>query len=237
VYIVHLAAKEALDAVASARDRGQNAFAETCPQYLYFSLEEQLDQPDFEGAKYVCSTPIRKRSEGHQDRLWQGLATNDLQVVSTDHCPFCFNDHPTLGTQKKLGIDDFTAIPNGMPTVENRFELLYHGSVALGHLSLNRFVEVVATTPAKMFGLYPQKGTIAVGSDADIVILDPGRPHVISAATHHMNVDYSAWEGYEVTGSVVKVLSRGRLIVDDGEYLGSKGDGSYLRRGTNQYLI
>jgi dihydropyrimidinase len=109
--------------------------------------------------------------------------------------------------------------------------------VALGHLSLNRFVEVVATTPAKMFGLYPQKGTIAVGSDADIVILDPGQPHVISAATHHMNVDYSAWEGYEVTGSVVKVLSRGRLIVDDGEYLGSKGDGSYLRRGTNQYLI
>ncbi len=237
LYIVHMAAKQAVDAVAWARNRGLNVFGETCPQYLYFSLEDQLDQEGFEGAKYVCSTPIRKRSEGHQDALWTALATNDLQVVSTDHCPFCFDDHPTLGTQKKLGLDDFRAIPNGMPTVENRYELLYHGAVGLGHLSLNRFVEVVATTPAKMFGLYPQKGTIAVGSDADIVILDPAKPHLISAETHHMNVDYSAWEGYTVSGSVEKVLSRGRLIVDGDAYLGAKGDGRYLRRATNQYLI
>ncbi|CAN5502879.1 MAG: dihydropyrimidinase [Acidimicrobiia bacterium] len=237
VYIVHMAAKEALAAVAEARDRGVNAFAETCPQYLYFSLEEHLSLPGFEGAKYVCSTPIRSRAEGHQDALWLGLATNDLQVVSTDHCPFCFNDHPTLGTQKQLGVGDFTKIPNGLPAVENRFELIYHGAVAQGHLSLNRFVEVVATTPARMFGLYPQKGTIAVGSDADIVIFDPDHPHLISAETHHMNVDYSCWEGYELAGSVDTVLSRGRVLIADGEYHGAKGDGRYLRRGQNQYLI
>ncbi len=237
VYIVHLSAKEALAEVAAARDRGLNAFAETCPQYLYLSLEEHLDQDGFEGAKYVCSTPIRKRAEGHQDQLWQGLATNDLQVVSTDHCPFCFNDHPTLGRQKKLGLEDFTAIPNGMPTVEHRYELLYHGAISLGRLGLNRFVEVVASTPAKMFGLYPQKGTIAIGSDADIVILDPTRPRVISAATHHMNVDYSGWEGYEVAGRVEKVLLRGEVVVDGDTYTGAKGDGRYLKRGGNQYLI
>jgi len=237
VYIVHMAAKEALAAVAEARDRGVNAFAETCPQYLYLSLEEHLSLPGFEGAKYVCSTPIRSRAEGHQDALWLGLATNDLQVVSTDHCPFCFNDHPTLGTQKQLGVGDFTKIPNGLPAVENRFELIYHGAVAQGHLSLNRFVEVVATTPARMFGLYPQKGTIAVGSDADIVIFDPDHPHLISAETHHMNVDYSCWEGYELAGSVDTVLSRGRVLIADGEYHGAKGDGRYLRRGQNQYLI
>jgi len=237
VYIVHLSAKEALDAVAAARNRGFNAFAETCPQYLYFSLEEHLDQDGFEGAKYVCSTPIRKRSEGHQDSLWKGLATNDLQVVSTDHCPFCFNDHPTMGTQKQLGVGDFRAIPNGLPAVENRYELIYHGAMADGHLSLNRFVEVVATTPSKMFGLYPKKGTIAVGSDADIVIFDPNTPHLISAETHHMNVDYSCWEGLSVAGSVQTVLSRGRTIIADGEYHGKAGDGVYLRRGENQYLI
>ncbi len=195
VYIVHMAAKEALAAVAEARDRGVNVFAETCPQYLYFSLEEHLSLPGFEGAKYVCSTPVRSRAEGHQDALWRGLATNDLQVVSTDHCPFCFDDHPTWARQKQLGLGDFTKIPNGLPAVENRFELIYHGAVGLGHLSLNRFVEVCATTPARMFGLYPQKGTIAVGSDADIVVFDPDTPHVISADTHHMNVDYSCWEG------------------------------------------
>ena len=223
VYIVHMAAKEALAAVAEARDRGVNAFAETCPQYLYFSLEEHLSRPGFEGAKYVCSTPIRSRAEGHQDALWRGLATNDLQVVSTDHCPFCFNDHPTLGTQKQLGLGDFTKIPNGLPAVENRMELIYHGAVGLGHLSLNRFVEVTATTPAKMFGLFPQKGTIAVGSDADVVVFDPDKPHLITAETHHMSADYSCWEGYELVGSVQTVLSRGRVIVADGEYLGVEG--------------
>jgi dihydropyrimidinase len=237
VYIVHMAAKEALTAVAEARDRGFNAFAETCPQYLYFSLEEHLSRPGFEGAKYVCSTPIRSRAEGHQDALWRGLATDDLQVVSTDHCPFCFNDHPTLGIQKQLGVGDFTKIPNGLPAVENRMELIYHGAVALGHLSLNRFVEVTATTPSKMFGLYPQKGTIAVGSDADIVVFDPGTPHLISAETHHMSVDYSCWEGFELAGSVETVLSRGRVLIADGEYHGSRGDGRYLRRGLNQCLI
>ena len=158
VYIVHMAAKEALAAVAEARDRGVNAFAETCPQYLYLSLEEHLSLPGFEGAKYVCSTPIRSRAEGHQDALWRGLATNDLQVVSTDHCPFCFNDHPTMGTQKQLGLGDFTKIPNGLPAVENRFELIYHGAVGLGHLSLNRFVEVVRHHPGEDVRSLPAEG-------------------------------------------------------------------------------
>ncbi len=235
LYIVHMSAAEALLELTMARDDGQNAFGETCPQYLFLSLDDLGN--GFEGAKYVCSPPMRDRAEEHQEALWLGLATNDLQVVSTDHCPFCWGDHPQFGTQKQLGRDSFAAIPNGLPGVEHRMELIYHGGVHEGRLGLNRFVEVTSTTPAKMFGLYPQKGTIAVGSDADIVVFDPDASHVLSAETHHMWVDYSCYEGLEITGKVDTVLSRGRTIIENDGYHGAAGDGSYLRRGTNQYLI
>src|SRR5665811_1274287 len=177
VYIVHLSSEDALNEVREARDRGVPAFAETCPQYLLLSIEE-LERPNFEGAKYVFTPPLREKH--HLDKLWQGLREDHLQVVSTDHCPFCFKD------QKQLGVDDFTKIPNGGPGVENRLQLIHHHGVNQGRLTLNRFVELVSTTPARLFGLYPRKGTIAVGSDADIVIWDPNADHVISAATHHM---------------------------------------------------
>ena len=226
LYIVHLSARQALQAVAVARDAGQNVFAETCPQYLYLSLDD-MARPGFEGAKYVCSPPLR--SAGHADSLWTGLRTNDLSVVSTDHCPFCFKD------QKELGRGDFSKIPNGIPGVEHRMDLLHQGVVA-GQLSLERWVEVAATTPARMFGLYPRKGTISAGSDADIVIYDPSAVQVLSAATHHMNVDYSAFEGMQVTGRVTTTISRGRVIVSDGAFLGSSGHGQFLPRGLNQFL-
>ena len=235
LYIVHLSAREALDAVIQARDEGKNVFAETCPQYLFLSLDNLGN--GFDGAKYVCSPPLRDESEGHQQRLWQGLQTNDLQVVSTDHCPFCMGDHPQFGTQKQLGRDDFSKIPNGMPGVENRFGLIYNGGVAEGRISLNRFVEIIATTPARMFGMYPRKGTIAIGSDADIVVFDPNGRTTISVDTHHMAVDYSAYEGWELQGKVETVLSKGKTIIANDEYLGSPGDGAYLRRGENQYTI
>ncbi len=235
VYIVHMSAIDALVELTVARDEGQNAFGETCPQYLFLSLDDLGN--GYEGAKFVCSPPMRDRAEEHQEALWTGLATNDLQVVSTDHCPFCWGDHPKFGTQKQLGRDSFAQIPNGLPGVENRMELIYHGGVQEGRIDLNRYVEITATTPAKMFGLYPQKGTIAVGSDADIVVFDPGERHVISAETHHMWVDYSCYEGMEITGKVETVLSRGKTLIEDGSYLGKAGDGRYLRRGTNQYLI
>ncbi|MGD2101202.1 MAG: dihydropyrimidinase [Acidimicrobiia bacterium] len=232
LYIVHLSAKEALDEVIRARDEGLNVWAETCPQYLFLSLADLGN--GFEGAKYVCSPPLRDNAAGHQERLWTGLRTNDLQVVSTDHCPFCMGDHHTFGTQKQLGQGDFSKIPNGMPGVEHRMELIYSGGVEEGRIGLNRFVEITATTPAKMFGLYPQKGTIAVGSDADIVILDPDGTHVLTVDTHHMDVDYSAYEGWEMTGKVETVLSKGKVIIDDDGYHGSPGDGEYLVRGTSQ---
>jgi len=226
LYIVHLSAAQALDRVTQARDAGQNVFAETCPQYLYLSLED-LARPDFEGAKYVCSPPLRMRE--HQDSLWRGLRGNDLSVVSTDHCPFCFKD------QKELGRGNFAKIPNGIPGVEHRMDLLHQGVVA-GELSLARWVEVASTTPARMFGLYPRKGVIAPGSDADIVIYDPEARQVLSAATHHMNVDYSAYEGMEITGRVDTVLSRGQVVIDAGEYHGRTGHGQFLHRETCQYL-
>ena len=233
LYIVHLSAKEALDEVIQARDEGKPVYAETCPQYLFLSLDNLGN--GFDGAKYVCSPPLRDESEGHQDRLWQGLRTNDLQIVSTDHCPFCMGDHHTFGTQKQLGRGDFSKIPNGMPGVENRMELIYDGGVAQGRIGLNRFVEITATTPAKMFGMYPKKGTIAVGSDADIVIFNPDSPHIISAETHHMDVDYSAYEGWKVQGKVETVLSKGKVIIADDAYHGAPGDGEFLRRGLSQY--
>ncbi len=236
LYVVHMSAKEALDEIAIARNRGSNIFAETCPQYLFLGWNN-LKEPDFEGAKYVCSTPVRDWEQGHQDALWRGLATNDLQVVSTDHCPFCMNDHPVLGTQKRLGEGDFTKIPNGMPGVEERMRLLYHGAVGENRLSLNRFVEVTATTPAKMFGLYPRKGTIAIGSDADIIVFDPNVRTTMSVNVNHMDVDYSSYEGKEVEGRIDMVLAKGKVLIEGNQYHGAKGDGEYLRRGTNQCLI
>jgi dihydropyrimidinase len=227
LYIVHLSAAQALAAVAEARDGGQNVFAETCPQYLYLSIDD-LAKPDFEGAKYVASPPLRPAS--HQASLWAGLRTNDLSVVSTDHCPFCFKD------QKELGRGDFSKIPNGMPGVEHRMDLLHQGVVA-GRLTLPRWVEVSSTTPARMFGLYPRKGVIAAGSDADIVIYDPAAAQTLSAATHHMNVDYSAYEGMPVTGKVVTTLVRGRPVIEDSAYVGAPGHGQFLERGLNQYLV
>jgi dihydropyrimidinase len=226
LYIVHLSASQALERVAEARDNGQNVFAETCPQYLYLSLDD-LARPDFEGAKFVASPPLRPRE--HQDTLWRGLRANDLSVVSTDHCPFCFKD------QKELGRGDFSKIPNGMPGVEHRMDLLHQG-VVNGQLTICRWVEVACTTPARMFGLYPRKGVIAPGSDADIVIYDPEATQTLSAATHHMNVDYSAYEGMELTGKVITTLSRGAPVIENGQYVGSKGHGQFVRRDLNQYL-
>jgi len=223
VYIVHLSCNDALEKVREARDRGLPVYAETCPQYLYLSIEN-FDVPGFEGAKYVFTPPLREK--WHQEKLWNGLKRDHLQVVSTDHCPFCFKE------QKELGRDDFTKIPNGGPGVEHRMSLIYSGGVAKGRFSVNRFVELVSTTPAKLFGLYPRKGTIAVGSDADVVIFDPDRTHTISVKTHHMRVDYSMFEGIQVTGVPAAVLSRGRLIVEGDKFLGRAGAGEFLKRST-----
>ena len=221
VYIVHLSSEDALHEVREARDRGVPAFAETCPQYLLLSIDE-LARPNFEGAKYVFTPPLRPKE--HQPKLWDGLKDDHLQVVSTDHCPFCFAD------QKVLGKDDFTKIPNGGPGIENRLQLIYHHGVNAGQISLNRFVEITSTTPARIFGMYPKKGEIAAGSDADIVIWDPGSVYTISAQTHHMRVDYSMFEGFEVRGNARTVIARGEVIVDQGRFLGKPGRGRYLKR-------
>jgi len=235
LYVVHVSAKQAVQQLAWARDNGQNVFGETCPQYLYLSLEEQLgavskEWGDFEGAKWVCSTPLRSREEGHQDHMWQALRTNDLQMVSTDHCPFCMKG------QKELGVGDFRKIPNGIGSVEHRMDLMYQG-VVTGELTLERWVELTSTTPARMFGMYGQKGVITPGADADVVIYDPNGHTTISQASHHMNMDYSAWEGFEVDGHVDTVISRGKVIVDKNQYLGAKGDGRFIKRGLSQYLV
>ena len=219
-YIVHLSSRDALNAVREARDRGLPAFAETCPQYLYLSLDD-LARPGFEGAKFVCSPPLRPKD--HQEDLWAGLVQGDLQIVATDHAPFNYKG------QKELGQGNFAKIPNGLPSVEDRFTLLFQG-VHEGRIGLNRFVELVATAPAKMFGLYPRKGTIAPGSEADIVVFDPHHERVISAKTHHMNVDYSCFEGMEVRGLPEIVLQRGKVLVEKGEWHGKEGDGKFVRR-------
>ncbi|HEX9004070.1 MAG TPA: dihydropyrimidinase [Blastocatellia bacterium] len=223
VYIVHLSCHDALKEVQNARDLGLPAYAETCPQYLLldYSLYEK---PEFEGAKYVMTPPLRDIE--NQEKLWKGLRTDDLQVISTDHCPFCMKE------QKELGRDDFSKIPNGGPGVEHRMSLIYHHGVTKGRIDLNRFVELTSTAAAKIFGLFPKKGTIAVGSDADIVIFDPNREQTISAATHHMRVDYSAYEGWTVKGVTEVVLSRGSVIVENGEWKGKAGGGQFLKRGT-----
>lgn len=227
LYVVHVSAASAVAELAAARRQGLNVFGETCPQYLFLSTDN-LAEPGFEGAKYVCSTPLRPRE--HQEALWRGLRTNDLQVVSTDHCPFCF-----VG-QKELGRGDFSKIPNGLPGVENRMDLL-HQAVVDGHISLRRWVEIASATPARMFGLYPRKGTIAPGVDADIVLYDPEVRQTLSAATHHMNVDYSAYEGRQIIGKARTVLSRGTVVIDGDAYLGRPGHGRYQPRATCQYLI
>src|ERR1039457_3309267 len=221
VYIVHLSSEDALNQVREARDRGLPAFAETCPQYLLLSMDE-LARPGFEGAKYVFTPPLREKR--HQPKLWDGLKNDHLQVVSTDHCPFCFAD------QKALGKDDFTKITNGGPGIENRLQLLYHYGVNEGKLTINRFVELVSTTPARIFGMYPRKGVLAPGSDADIVFWDSAAEHTISAKTHHMRVDYSMFEGFQVKGNVRTVMSRGEVIIDHGQFLGKAGRGQYLKR-------
>ncbi|MGW2594070.1 dihydropyrimidinase [Streptomyces sp. NPDC001515] len=225
LYVVHVSAREAVAELARARDEGLPVFGETCPQYLFLSTDN-LAEPGFEGAKYVCSTPLRPKE--HQEALWRGLRTDDLQVVSTDHCPFCFKG------QKEKGRGDFSKIPNGMPGVENRMDLL-HQAVVDGHIGRRRWIEIACAAPARMFGLYPKKGTIAPGSDADVVVYDPAARQTISAATHHMNVDYSAYEGKQITGRVETVLSRGTVVIENRAYVGRAGHGTYVPRGLCQY--
>ena len=222
VYIVHLSCKDSLDEVVRARDNGLPAYAETCPQYLFLDYSV-YERPGFEGAKWVMTPPIREK--WNQAELWRGLRMNDLQVISTDHCPFCFKE------QKELGKNDFSKIPNGGPGVENRMSLVFNGGVAEGRISLNRFVELTSTAAAKIFGLFPRKGTIAVGSDDDIVIFDPEEEMTISVKNSHMNVDYSGYEGMRVRGVTKTVLSRGEVIIDNGKYLGKVGRGEFLKRG------
>ena len=221
VYIVHLSCADALNQVREARDRGLPAFAETCPQYLFLSVDDYGE--GWDGAKYVMTPPLRERS--NQAELWKGLKMDDLQVISTDHCPFCMKE------QKELGKDDFSKIPNGAPGVENRMALIYNGGVVENRVSLNRFVELTSTAAAKMFGIFPRKGTIAIGSDADIVIFDPDKEQTFSVQTHHMNVDYNAYEGKTVRGVCETVLSRGRVVIENGEFKGKAGDGKFLKRG------
>ena len=222
LYIVHLDCVEALTEIKRARDRGVDILCETCPQYLYFSLDH-LALPDFEGAKYVMSPPLRDKS--NHEPLWKALASGDIQTVATDHAPFNFKG------QKEMGRDVFTKIPNGGPGIENRMTMVYQG-VLQGRFDLNRWVDACCTQPAKIFGMFPKKGTIAVGSDADIVVFDTERTETISVsnpATHHMNVDYSAFEGHTATGWAETVLSRGRVIVDKGS-LETSGGGEYIKR-------
>jgi dihydropyrimidinase len=223
-YIVHLSSRDALHAVQEARDRGVTAFAETCPQYLFLSHDD-MARPDFEGAKFVCSPPLRTKD--HQEDLWQGLASGDLQVVSTDHAPFNYKG------QKDLGKGNFAKIPNGLPSVEDRVTLIFQG-VKAGRMSPSRWVDLIATSPAKMFGLYPRKGTIAPGLDADIVVFDPEAKRTISAESHHMNVDYSCYEGMEVWGLPEVVLQRGEVLVEDGQWFGKEGRGSFVARSRFQ---
>lgn len=221
VYIVHLSCTDALNQVRQARDRGIPAFAETCPQYLFHSIDDYGD--GWDGAKYVMTPPLREK-HNHAE-LWKGLKMDDLQVISTDHCPFCMKE------QKELGKGDFSKIPNGAPGVENRMNLIYNGGVVENRISLNRFVELTSTAAAKMFGLFPKKGTIAVGSDADIVIFDPEKEHTFGVDNEHMDVDYSSYEGWKMKGKVETVLSRGRVVIENGEHTGKQGDGQFLKRG------
>jgi dihydropyrimidinase len=227
VYMVHLSAQRALERVMEARDRGLPTYAETCPQYLFCSEDDLRGDPgdEWKGAGYVCTPPLRARH--HHEHLWRGLRNYDLQVVATDHCPFCMKD------QKELGRNDFSKIPNGMPGVETRHYLLWEGVVA-GKISMNRFVEITATAPAKLFGMYPRKGTLAVGADADVLVWDPKREKVLGKDTLHMRVDYSPFEGRKVVGVPAAVFSRGELVVENDVWVATRqqGRGQFVRRGT-----
>jgi dihydropyrimidinase len=226
VYFVHISCLESLEYIRQAKSEGQPVFAETCPQYLFSSMDD-LDRPDFEGAKYVFTPPPREK--WNQEKLWNGLRDNSLQVISTDHCPFNFRE------QKELGRNDFTKIPNGAPGIENRLQLIYTFGVLSNKISNCRWVELTATAPAKLFGFYPQKGTIAVGSDADIIIWDPNIEQTISASTHHMNVDYNLYEGWEVKGRAETVISRGEVTVEQEKWFGKAGRGKFIRRHLMNY--
>jgi len=226
LYIVHLSSSDALEQVAWARDRGQNIFAETCPQYLYLTVEEHLERPGLDGLRAICSPPLRPAST--HDSLWHGLRHDDLAVVATDHCPFCDNE-------KLLGADDFRATPNGLGSIEHRMDLLHTGVVA-GEIGLARWVETCSTTPARLFGLYPQKGLIAPGSDADVVIYDPSVRQTLGADSHHMNLDNSVWEGIKVDGQVRTVLSRGQCVIDNQRFVGRAGHGRYVERKLSDLL-
>jgi dihydropyrimidinase len=225
VYIVHLSARDALNAVREARDRGVPAFAETCPQYLFLSLDDM--KGGFNGAKFVCSPPLRPAD--HQAELWTGLVKDDLQLVSTDHCPFDFEG------QKDLGKGDFRKVPNGLPGVEDRVDLLHDGGVVAGRITKERWVEIISTAPARLFGMYPRKGAVAVGADADLVVYDPNATRTISAKTHHMDVDYSCYEGRQVRGRSDVVLSRGSVIVRNGEFTGRTGHGRFVKRAAADF--
>ncbi len=220
LYVVHLTCREALEAVGKARKRGQRVYAETCPQYLYLSADE-MARPGFEGAKFVCTPPIRDRS--HAPALWRGLRQGDILTVATDHCPFDYDG------AKRMGEGDFRKIPSGLPGIETRMALTYQGVVE-HKISLTRFVDATATKPAKLFGLYPRKGAIVPGADADIVLWDPARDYSLSHADLHMRVDYSPYEGMTIKGGPDKVFVRGEMVVDDGKFLGKPGFGRYLFR-------
>jgi dihydropyrimidinase len=229
IYIVHLSCSDALEKVKQARDMGLPAYAETCPQYLFLSYED-YEKPGFEGAKYVMSPPLRDK--WNQEALWKGLQKNDLQVVSTDHCPFCMNEPP----QKQIGKDDFSKIPNGAPGIETRLMLLWEG-VRAGKIDVHKFVEITSTNPARMFGLWPRKGTVAVGSDGDLVIWDPDKEVTLAAKTLHMRVDYNPYEGRVMKGAPAFVLSRGDVIVDHGEFKGRPGRGQFVKRQAGRPLV
>jgi dihydropyrimidinase len=227
LYIVHVTCRETLEELRTGRTRGAQVFGETCPHYLVLSVQE-LDRPGMEGAKFVLTPPLREPT--HHEHLWQALADDTLQVVSTDHCPFDFE------RQKIADAGDFTRIPNGGPGIEHRLELLYDRGVLTGKISLVRWVELVSTQPARLFGLYPAKGVIAVGSDADLVVWDPGARHTISASTHHMNVDYSMFEGFSVTGRAETVIARGETIVSGGAWKGTRGRGRFVKRSPGGHV-
>jgi len=222
LYVVHVTCEEAVEKIAEARNKGFTVYGETCPQYLVLD-QSALEKPDFEGAKYVWSPPLREKK--HQQALWNALKSGQLQTLGSDQCSFDFNG------QKDLGKGDFTKIPNGGPFIEDRFSVLFSEGVKKGRINLNEFVDIVSTRSAKIFGLFPQKGTIAVGSDADIVIFDPEIERTISVDTHHMAVDYNAFEGLRVSGEPVSVLSRGEFVIRDKEFVGECGKGHYLKRG------
>jgi dihydropyrimidinase len=229
IYFVHVSSNEALKHVVAARAEGIPVFAETCPHYLLFN-DSVYDSDDFEVAKYVMTPPLRTPSD--QKHLWRALRYDDLQVIATDHCPFCMKEnHLGYRLQKMRGKDDFSLIPNGAPGIETRMVSLYDIGVVQGNLSLNRFVELISTTPAKLFGLFPRKGTIAVGSDADIVLFNPNKKQTIYAKNLHSNCDYTLLEGHTFNGIVEKVFLRGHLIVDGDQWKGREGMGQFISRG------